>query len=105
VGWARGVGGDHDGINEGAKYSETSAAAREEGLDPKVASDLQAKADTLFKGESLRAMLLNAYGWWTVSTIAVYAGYAMVIAGLLLGLLAFLGFRHARRATPINATA
>jgi hypothetical protein len=50
-------------------------------------------------------MLLNAYGWWTVSTIAIYAGYAMVIAGLLLGLLAFLGFRHARRATPIHATA
>ena len=41
---------------------------------------------------------------WTISTIAVYAGYAMVIAGLLLGLLAFLGFRHAKRAAPINAT-
>jgi hypothetical protein len=36
-----------------------------------VAADLQVKADTLFKGECLRAMLLNAYGWWTVSTIAV----------------------------------
>jgi hypothetical protein len=70
-----------------------------------VAAELQAKADTLFKGESLRAVLLNAYGWWTVSTIAIDAGYAMVIAGLLLGLLAFLGFRHTRRAIPINATA
>ena len=54
-------------------------------------------ADTLFKGETLRSILLNAYGWWTVSTIAVFAGYAMVIAGWLLGLLAFLGFRHAKR--------
>jgi hypothetical protein len=103
--FARYIGGHLEGINEGATYSETSAAAREEGLDPDVAADLQVKADTLFKGESLRAMLLNAYGWWTVSTIAVYVGYAMVIAGLLLGLLAFLGFRHAKRATPINATA
>jgi hypothetical protein len=103
--FARYIGGHLEGINEGATYSETSAAAREEGLDPDVAADLQVKADTLFKGESLRAMLLNAYGWWTVSTIAVFAGYAMVIAGLLLGLLAFLGFRHARRATPMNATA
>jgi hypothetical protein len=103
--FARYIGGHLETVNEGATYSETSAAAREEGLDPKVAADLQAKADTLFKGESLRAMLLNAYGWWTVSTIAVYVGYAMVIAGLLMGLLAFLGFRHARRATPINATA
>jgi hypothetical protein len=89
-------------VNEGATYSETSAAAREEGLDPLVAAELQEKADTLFKGETLRAMLLNAYGWWTISTIAVFAGYAMVLAGLLLGLLAFLGFRHAKRTVPIN---
>ncbi len=92
-------------VNDGATYSETSAAAREEGLDPDVAAELQGKADTLFKGETLRSMLLNAYGWWTVSTIAVYAGYAMVLAGLLLGVLAFLGFRHARRTTQIDTTA
>ncbi len=83
-------------VNGGATYSETSAAAREEGLDPDVAAELQAKADTLFRGETLRSILLNAYGWWTISTIAVFAGYAMVIAGLLLGMLAFMGFRHAR---------
>ena len=58
----------------GETYSETSAAAREEGLDPEVAAELQAKADTLFKGETLRAILLNAYGWWTVATIALWAG-------------------------------
>ncbi len=63
--FARYIGGHLEGVNEGATYSETSAAARAEGLDPKVAAELQAKADTLFKGESLRAMLLNAYGWWT----------------------------------------
>jgi len=91
-------------VNGGATYSETSAAAREEGLDPTVAADLQVKADTLFKGETLRSILLNAYGWWTISTIAVYAGYAMAIAGLLLGVLAFLGFRHAKRAAPFHAT-
>lgn len=90
-------------VNDGATYSETSAAARAEGLDPLVAAELQVKADTLFKGETLRSILLNAYGWWTVSTIAIYVGYAMVIAGLFLGLLAILGFRHARRAAPYIA--
>jgi hypothetical protein len=92
-------------VNEGATYSETSSAAREEGLDPDVAAELQGKADTLFKGEALRSILLNAYGWWTVSTIAVYVGYAMVIAGLLLAVLALLGFRHAKRAAPLEASA
>jgi hypothetical protein len=96
--FARYIGGHLEGINAGATYSETSAAARAEGLDPKVAADLQAKADTLFKGESLRAMLLNAYGWWTLATIALWAGVAMVIAGALLGILSILGFRHAGKA-------
>jgi hypothetical protein len=91
-------------VNDGATYSETSASAREEGLEADVAAELQAKADTLFKGETLRSMLLNAYGWWTVSTIAVFAGYAMVIAGLVLGALAFLGFRHAKRVKPFGAS-
>ena len=95
--FSRYIGGHLEAINEGATYSETSSAAREEGLDPKVAAELQGKADTLFKGESLRAMLLNAYGWWTVATIALWAGVAMVIAGLLLGIFSILGFRHARK--------
>jgi uncharacterized membrane protein YedE/YeeE len=77
---------------------KASVAARAEGLDPDVAAELQAKADTLFKGESLRAMLLNAYGWWTVATIALWAGFAMVIAGLILGIFSILGFWHAGRA-------
>jgi hypothetical protein len=93
--FSRYIGGHLEAINDGATYSETSSAAREEGLDPDVAAELQGKADTLFKGESLRAMLLNAYGWWTVATIALWAGIAMVAAGLLLGMLSILGFRHA----------
>lgn len=84
-------------VNDGATYSETSAAAREEGLDPDTAAELQGKADTLFKGETLRAILLNAYGWWTVSTIAWFAGWFMVIAGIVLLVLAIMGFRHAKR--------
>jgi hypothetical protein len=95
--FSRYIGGHLEGINDGKTYSETSAAAREEGLDPDVAAELQGKADTLFKGETLRAILLNAYGWWTVATIALWAGVALVIAGVLLGILAILGFRHAGR--------
>ena len=93
--FSRYIGGHLAFINEGKTYSETSSAARQEGLDPKVAAELQAKADTLFKGETLRSILLNAYGWWTVATIALWAGFAMVAAGLLLGIFSILGFRHA----------
>jgi hypothetical protein len=96
--FSRYIAGHLAGVNDGKTYAETSAAARAEGLDPDTAADLQAKADVLFKGETLRSILLNAYGWWTVSTIALYSGYVMVIAGILFAILAFLGFRHARRA-------
>jgi hypothetical protein len=96
--FSRYIGGHLAGVNDGKTYAETSAAARAEGLDPDTAAELQAKADVLFKGETLRSILLNAYGWWTVSSIAFYSGFVMVIAGILFAILAFLGFRHARRA-------
>ena len=95
--FARYIAGHLAEVNDGKTYAETSGAARAEGLDPKVAADLSAKADTLFKGETLRSIMLNAYGWWTVATIALYVGYAMVAFGILLGVLAILGFRHAKR--------
>ena len=69
------------GVNDGKTYAETSAAARAEGLDPNVAAELAGKADILFKGETLRSIMLNAYGWWTVATIALYVGYAMIALG------------------------
>jgi hypothetical protein len=96
--FSRYIAGHLEFVNDGKTYAETSAAARVEGIDPQVAADLQAKADTLFKGETLRAIMLNAYGWWTVATIALWAGYGMIGAGLILLILAFLGFRHAKRA-------
>ncbi len=100
--FSRYIAGHLAEVNGGKTYSETSAAAREDGLDPQTAADLQAKADVLFKGETLRSILLNAYGWWTVATLALWAGIAMIIAGALLGVLAILGFRHAARVDPVT---
>jgi hypothetical protein len=95
--FSRYIGGHLVDINEGATYSETSAAARAEGLSEKEAAELSGKADSLFKGETLRAILLNAYGWWTVGQIALFAGIGAAIAGLVLAALSAFGFVHARR--------
>lgn len=100
-GFARYIGGHLAEVNEGKTYSETSAAAREEGLDPDTAAELQGKADTLFRGEALRSILLNAYGWWTVATIALYVGVTLIVAGVALAVFAVLGFRHARRTAAV----
>ena len=95
--FARYIAGHLVFINDGKTYSETSAAARVEGIPADQAAELSAKADTLFKGETLRAILLNAYGWWTVSQIAIYAGYVMIVAGIAMLVLAVLGFRHMKK--------
>jgi hypothetical protein len=88
-------------VNGGATYSETSAAARAEGISEDKAAELSGMADTLFKGETLRGILLNAFAWGTVGTITLYAGFGLMIAGLILAIMALLGFRHARKvATP-----
>jgi hypothetical protein len=95
--FARYIAGHLVFINDGKTYAETSAAARAEGIPAEEAAALQEKADVLFKGETLRAIMLNAYGWWTVSTIAIYAGYVMLIAGLVMLVLSILGFRHMKK--------
>jgi hypothetical protein len=84
-------------VNGGATYSETSAAARAEGISEDKAAELSGMADTLFKGETLRGLLLNAFAWGTVGTITLYAGFGLMIAGLILAIMAILGFRHARK--------
>lgn len=53
---------------------------------------------TAFMGETLRGVLLNAYAFWTMGTIAVYAAWAAWAAALAMLVLTILGFRHASKA-------
>src|SRR5262249_36890460 len=75
------------GVAGGQTYSEVSGAALKDPTNTK----LQAQAQTLFRGETLRGLLLNVWGWATVGTIAFYTGIAawigalIVLFGLVLG--------------------
>jgi hypothetical protein len=93
--YSRYIGGHLAAVNDGKTYSETSAEARALEEDDPARAELDAKVQTLFRGETLRSILLNAYGWWTVATITLWAGIMAVAAGIVLGILAVLGFRHA----------
>ncbi len=44
---------------------------------------------TMFMGDSLRSMLLTAYAFWLVGTIAIWAGVACLVLGLVLAVLGF----------------
>ena len=61
-----------------------------------------ASATRLFKGETLRGLLLSAYAWSTVGMIAGIAAIGAFIAAGLMAVLVALGFVHHRR-TPKTA--
>jgi hypothetical protein len=58
--------------------------------------------ETLFMGNTLRGMLLQAYAFGTFGVIAGYAALASLLGGILFLVLAIAGFAHIRR-TPEEA--
>jgi|SRR5579872_4890027 len=84
-------------IGGGKTYAQLSAAAMAlpQGSPAYVAAE--SKVQTVFQGTTLRGLLLEAYGFGTMATIAFIAGLsAFILAGLMALLVAF-GFWHARR--------
>jgi hypothetical protein len=65
----------------GKTYSQVSTLSQ---ADPTNAT-LTAQVATLFKGETLRGLLLYAWGWSVVSTLALYAAIGALIGfGIML---------------------
>jgi hypothetical protein len=55
---------------------------------------------TVFRGTTLRSMLLEAYGFWQFGQIALIAAIASLIGAALMLMLSVLGFVHLRRTAP-----
>lgn len=111
------IGVHLQGVAKGQTYSQVSAAlsvantklAAMSKDDPGYAAQQQlvttlgAQKQTLFMGETLRSNLLNAYGWDTVGTYSIYAGFALLlIAMVVLGALAFELFVAGRKPEKIK---
>jgi hypothetical protein len=96
--YANGFIGRHlNKVAGGLTYSQVSAKAQADPTNVKLAGQVQ----TLFRGETLRGLLLNAYGWWTIGTYALYAAIGLALAAFaVLGALAleiFLAIREPRK--------
>ena len=113
------INGHLEGIADGATYADLGAieSAAKADVEAAVAAgqpqaevdELQATADgisgqrnSLFKGETLRGLLLSAYAWSTVGTIAGIAAIGAFIAAGIMAILVALGLVHHRR-TPKTA--
>src|SRR5216683_4043842 len=94
----------------GTKVSQLNAQLAQTPEDSPAYADLQkqistlnAERDTLFKGETLRSSLLNAYGWWTIGMYTTYAAFGLMLAALVvLGTMVFEVFIAARRPEKIR---
>ncbi len=83
-------------IGGGKTYAQLSAEAQAAPANTQLA----ATAATVFKGETLRGLLLNAYAFGTMGTIAGIAAIAAFIAAMVMLVLGGLGLIHARRVAP-----
>lgn len=81
-------------IGGGMTYSELSAASMANPTDETLSNQVQ----TVFRGETLRGLLLNAYAFDTMAVVAKFAALGAFVAGVALLILAALGYNHAGRA-------
>jgi len=99
-------------IADGKTYSEIDdrgaaaavADARAAGASAAEIAKLQATADTLkgqrdslFRGETLRGLLLSSYAWATIGTIAMIAAWVAFGGAALMAALVIAGIVHLRR--------
>ncbi len=75
-------------VDNGRTYSQESALSRANPNDTKLADNVQ----TLFRGETLRGLLLYAWGWSVVATIAFWSGLAAWAGALIVAAALIIGF-------------
>ena len=83
-------------IGGGKTYSQLSA----ESLAHPTNAALAAQVQTVFRGTTLRSMLLEAYGFWSFAQIALIGAIAAYAAAGLMLILSVFGFVHLRRTGP-----
>jgi hypothetical protein len=83
-------------IGGGKTYSQLSELSL---AQPKNAA-LAAQVQLMFRGTTLRSMLLTAYGFWQIGQIALIGAIVSFIGAVFLLILSGLGLAHLRRTVP-----
>lgn len=83
-------------IGGGQTYSQLSGKAM---ADPKNTA-LAGQVQTIFRGETLRGLLLNAFGYWEIGQIMLWSAFIAFAAAVLMALFSIFGIAHLRRTAP-----
>jgi hypothetical protein len=83
-------------IGGGQTYAQLSGKALTE---PKNVA-LAGQVDAMFKGTMLRGSLLNAYAFWKMGQIALWAAIVAFAGAAILLLMSIAGYAHLRRVPP-----
>ena len=82
-------------MGHGQTYSQLSAQSLAQPKNVALAGLVQ----TVFRGTTLRSMLLEAYGFWQIGQLALFGAIASFIGAGLILLLSIAGLIHGRRVT------
>lgn len=89
---------DDRGAQAAVEEAQAEGASEEEIAELQATADeLSSQRDSLFRGETLRGLLLSAYAWATVGMIAGYAAIGAFAAAALMAALVIAGFVHLSR--------
>ena len=77
-------------------YSQLSAASLAHPKNTALANQV----NLVFRGDTLRGLLLNAYAFGFMGVIALYGAIAMLFAALVMLILTLLGVRHYKQGNP-----
>ena len=87
------IGVDTAAISGGKTYAQISAASLADPSNTGLANQVQ----LVFRGDTLRGLLLNAYAFGFMGVIALYGAIGMFVAALIMLVLTLLGVRHYRK--------
>ena len=89
-------------IGGGKTYAQLSSDAMALPKGSAAYTAEEAKVQTVFQGTTLRGLLLEAYAFWQMGQIALYAAIACFAFAVIMAIFTVLGFVHWRR-TPVEA--
>lgn len=97
-----------DKSSDGRTYEEVSgeyiALLKDANADQAQVKELGDLRQSLFMGNTLRGLLLNAYAFGTMAKIMTFAAVAAFLGAAVMALLGVLGLQHAKKAAATQPT-